>query len=185
MTADRFCQSFPWSFWTLASFPRTGCCWPDFVGASEVLLEKHWSFGIRLCSPVIPKLTNLSSSWDGKLSWEAIDAIGHYSTYGNGPLFLRGYASTSHWEPRQKNCLPDFAGFRLTLALGNLVVAGVGAVQERTWKRHSFFPKAWWWFWCVSKVSANFSFRKSGGIFFNQPWCCPEQLIKASWVLTY
>lgn len=49
---------------------------------------KHWSFGIRLCSPVIPKLTNLSSSWDGKLFWEAIDAIGHYSTYGNGPLFL-------------------------------------------------------------------------------------------------
>ena len=149
-----------------------------------MLLEKHWSFGIRLCCPVIPKLTNLSSSWDGKLFWEAIDAIGHYSTYGNGPLFLRGYASTSHWEPRQKNCLPDFAGFRLTLALGNLVVAGVGAVQGTHLEMSFFSQSLVMIFGYVSKVSANFSFRKSGGIFFNQPWCCPEQLIKASWVLT-
>lgn len=158
MRADRFCQSFPWSFWTLASFPRTGCCWPDFVGASEVLLEKHWSFGIRLCCPVIPM-------WDGKLSWEAIGAIGHYSTYGNG-LVTWGYASTSHWEPRQKNCLPDFAGFRLTLALGNLVVAGVGAMQGTHLENVIFFPKVWWWFWvCFKGFCKNFLSGNLAGIF--------------------
>ena len=70
-------------------------------------------------------------------------------------LFSWGYASTSLWEPRQKNCLPDFAGFRLTLALGNLVVAGVGAVQEHTWKTSFFFPKCGDDFGYVSKVSAK------------------------------
>ena len=185
MRADRFCQSFPVILWTLASFPRTGCCWPDFVGASEVLLEKHWSFGIRLCCPVIPKLTNLSSFWDGKLFWEAIDAIGHYSTYGNGPLFLRGYASTSLWEPRQKNCLPDFAGFRLTLALGNLVVAGVGAVQGTHLETSCFFSQSVVIiFGYVSKVSANFSFQNLAGRFKKNMGVVQNNYQVPSWVLT-
>lgn len=80
-------------------------------------------------------------------------------------LFSWGYASTSHWEPRQKNCLPDFAGFRLTLALGNLVVAGVGAVQEHTWKRHVFFPKCGDDFGVFQRFLQKFSFQNLAGIF--------------------
>ena len=151
MTADRFCQSFPWSFWTLASFPRTGCCWPDFVGAWEVFhplgMGSFSGKPLMLSATTQPMVTGL-------FSW--------------------GYASTSHWEPRQKNCLPDFAGFRLTLALGNLVVAGV-VVQERTWTCHVFFPKCGDDFWICFKGFCQFSFRKSGER-FKKTWCCPEQL---------
>lgn len=145
MTADRFCQSFPWSFENLPVFQEPGaagrillvpqrCCWKS-TGVLEsgfvALLFRSW--------PIFHPLG--MGSFSGKplmLSATTQPMVTGLFSWGDMPQLAIG-------NPGRRTAYRTLLVFDWPWRWGTWSSQESGPCREHTWKCH-FFPKVWWWF---------------------------------------